>query len=85
MTSEDCRTREPRGEIFTRALELLNLGAQDVPHAGDSFGSDVRGARNCGIRVLWINRRSRTIPCGSAAPGYVASDLAGLVEILSNT
>ena len=82
VTSEDCRAYKPRPEMFERALGLLGLPPAGVLHVGDSFGSDVCGARAMGIPVLWINRRGRPVPAGDVVPDYVASDLAGLLDVL---
>lgn len=82
VTSEDCRAYKPRGEMFHKALSLLGLSAGEVLHAGDSLGSDVRGAKSQGIPVLWVNRKNRQAPSGEEAPDYVSADLRGLLEIL---
>lgn len=82
VTSEDCRAYKPRGEMFKKALSLVGLPAGEVLHIGDSFGSDVRGARSLGIPVLWVNRKGRQAPIGDDAPDYVSADLTGLLEIL---
>ena len=82
VTSEDCRAYKPRGDMFQKALSLLHLSAHEVLHAGDSFGSDVRGAKSQGIPVLWVNRKGRQPPPDDRAPDYVAADLRGLLDIL---
>jgi 2-haloalkanoic acid dehalogenase type II len=79
VTSEGCRAYKPRSEMFERALQLLGLPAADVLHVGDSLGSDVRGAREAGMRVLWVNRRGRTLPASAAAPDDTCADLGGLL------
>jgi HAD superfamily hydrolase (TIGR01509 family) len=84
VTSEDCKAYKPRGETFERALALLDLSAAEVLHVGDSLGSDVRGAKAHGIRVLWINRRGRRAPTGHAAPDFEATDLRGLLSFLKS-
>ena len=82
VTSEDCRSYKPRGELFQRALSLLELPPDRVLHVGDSLHSDVRGAKALGIRVLWINRTGRAIPKDHPAPDYVSTDLTGLLDLL---
>ena len=82
VTSEDCRAYKPRGEMFVKALSLLDLSAGEALHVGDSFGSDVRGARTQGIPVLWINRRRKQVPVGEDRPDYAAADLTGLLKVL---
>ncbi|HUU21314.1 MAG TPA: HAD-IA family hydrolase [Phycisphaerae bacterium] len=82
VTSEDCRAYKPRREVFAKALSLLGMGADEVLHVGDSLGSDVRGARAAGIRVLWVNRKGRPAPAGGAAPTYTSPELTGLLQVL---
>jgi 2-haloalkanoic acid dehalogenase type II len=81
VTSEGSRAYKPRPEMFQCALDMLGLPASAVLHVGDSLGSDVRGARAMDIRVLWVNRRGRSIPAGMPNPDYVAPDLAGLLDL----
>lgn len=82
VTSEDCQAYKPRPEMFERALSLLGLPAASVLHVGDSFSSDVRGARSMGIPVLWINRKKRKAPGTGPVPDYVSIDLTGLLDVL---
>lgn len=82
VTSQVCRAYKPRGEMFARALSLLDVRPAQALHVGDSLGSDVRGARAAGIPALWVNRSGRKVPLGSEAPDWVSSDLRGLLEIL---
>jgi FMN phosphatase YigB (HAD superfamily) len=44
----------------------------------------VAGAKALGIPVLWLNRGGRALPEGHVAPDYVAPDLTGLLEVLSD-
>jgi 2-haloalkanoic acid dehalogenase type II len=83
VTSQTCRAYKPRGEMFARALSLLNARPEEALHVGDSLGSDVRGARAAGIRVLWVNRNGRKAPSGDGAPDWVSRDLRGLLQILT--
>jgi HAD superfamily hydrolase (TIGR01493 family) len=82
VTSQDCRAYKPRADMFEKALALLDLSADQVLHVGDSYGSDVRGARSVGIPVLWVNRKKRPLPLGHEAPDYVSEDLTGLLSII---
>lgn len=82
VTSEDARAYKPRREPFEQALTLLGLATQEVVHVGDSYGSDVLGARELGIPPLWINRKKRPLPIPNAAD-FVAEDLRGLPALLS--
>jgi 2-haloacid dehalogenase/putative hydrolase of the HAD superfamily len=85
VTSEDCRAYKPRHEMFACALEQLEARADQALYVGDSLGSDVRGAREAGIPVMWINRRGRPVPSGAAQPNHVARDLTAMLELTGST
>lgn len=82
VTSEDCRAYKPRPEVFRQALTLVGLKPEEVLHIGDSWQSDVLGARSCAIPVMWINRRNQSMPKDSEPPNYVAPDLNALSLVL---
>ncbi len=82
VTSEDCRAYKPRAEVFKEALHLLDLPASEVLHVGDSFSSDVCGAKSLGIPVLWINRKKKQVSYVDEAPDYISTDLTGLLNVL---
>ena len=82
VTSESCRSYKPRAEMFEAALAELGLGKEDVLHVGDSVSADVVGAKRHGIRVMWINRKNRTVD-GSTQPDYISADLTGILGVLA--
>jgi len=82
VTSEDCRAYKPRGEVFERALALAGVAGVEALHIGDSFNSDVCGAKRQGIPVLWVNRKRRVVSSADEAPDYMSTDLTGLLGIL---
>lgn len=67
--------------MFEAALAKLGLGKEDVLHVGDSVSADVVGAKRHGIKVMWINRKKRTVD-GSTQPDYISDDLTGLLDLL---
>jgi 2-haloacid dehalogenase/putative hydrolase of the HAD superfamily len=82
VTSEACRAYKPRREMFDKALSLVGLPAAKVLHVGDSYGSDIRGAKALKIPVLWINRKNRQVPQQGDTPDYVSADLSGILRLL---
>jgi len=82
VTSEDCKAYKPRQEMFMKALSLVGLPEAEVLHVGDSFNSDVRGAKNQGMPVLWVNRKEKPVPSIDVSADYVSVDLTGLLTIL---
>jgi len=81
VTSEDCRSYKPRGEMFEKALSIVGASRDEVLHVGDSFNSDVRGAKRQGIPVLWVNRKNRVVSSADEAPDHESSDLTALLGI----
>jgi len=56
VTRDDVGTIKPEPKIFLYALEMLNVEPQDTMMVGDSLSQDVYGAKNVGMKAVWINR-----------------------------
>lgn len=56
VTSARAGARKPNPAIFTAALELAGVEADEALHVGDTREEDVVGARAAGIRPLLIDR-----------------------------
>lgn len=54
VLSEEAGWQKPNPHIYEYALQLNNLPPTDVLMIGDSWNSDIQGARNAGIDQLWI-------------------------------
>ncbi len=54
VLSEEVGIQKPQPGIFEVALSKNNLRPEDVLMIGDSYGSDIMGAKNAGIDQLWI-------------------------------
>ncbi|HEY6957343.1 MAG TPA: HAD family hydrolase [Candidatus Limnocylindria bacterium] len=48
---------KPDAGIFESALRALDVGPAEAVMVGDSLVRDVQGARNAGVRAIWIDRR----------------------------
>jgi HAD superfamily hydrolase (TIGR01509 family) len=48
---------KPDPRIFRYAAEKLGISPGDAVHIGDMYGSDILGAINAGMDVLWFNGR----------------------------
>lgn len=60
LSSAACGFRKPNPRIFEIALERLGLQAAETVMVGDTLGADILGARNAGLRSIWITRRADT-------------------------
>lgn len=56
ICADMVRAYKPRRELFEKALEISGCGSGEVLHIGDSYTSDVQGARAAGIRPVLIRR-----------------------------
>jgi 2-haloacid dehalogenase/putative hydrolase of the HAD superfamily len=80
ITSEDVRSYKPHSEMFEYALKVSNLSPEEVIHVGDSLSSDVRGAKNVGIKSIWVNRTNKKFK-GNVQPDFKVPTLTDILEI----
>lgn len=55
LVTGDIGIGKPRPEPFYAVLEELGATAEEAAMVGNSLTSDVLGARNAGIRSIWLN------------------------------
>ena len=70
---------KPDPRFFLTALERLDIRVDEAIAIGDSLERDVVGARNAGLRCIWLNREQRALP-STVVPDH---DVASLSEIPS--
>lgn len=71
ITSEAVGVTKPDGRIFEAALSAAGVKAAEAVMLGDSWLTDVAGARAAGLRAVWLNRAGAVAP-DSEAGGAVA-------------
>ena len=52
--SDEVKMSKPAPEIFLMTLRSLNAAPAQTIHVGDSVRNDVAGARQCGLKTVWI-------------------------------
>lgn len=62
VTSERTGAMKPDPAIFESALELSGKPAESTVMIGDSFGEDIIGAHNAGLKPVWFNRFNKPHP-----------------------
>jgi len=87
VTSEDARYAKPDPRIFEIALERLDCAASEAVMIGDSWDSDIAGARSAGLRPIWFNREGTDSPSRSAVLEITSLEPAHLIaeQILGGT
>ena len=76
VTSAAVRIRKPRPEIFTRALNELNVRPGDSVFVGDSVQADVAGAKMIGMHSIHVLRK----PIDSTHPPQPDATVTSLSE-----
>ncbi|HXJ78565.1 MAG TPA: HAD family hydrolase [Candidatus Methylomirabilis sp.] len=82
LLSETVRAYKPHPRLFQAALAQLGLRPHEVLHVGDSDVDDVKGAKEAGLRVVWVNRNGRRRRADVPAPDFELPDLTGLPALL---
>ena len=54
LISDEIGINKPQPEIFRIALERNGLQADEVVMIGDSYSSDIAGAKAAGIDQIWV-------------------------------
>lgn len=89
VTSEMVGVAKPSPENFHTALRQAGVAPNDAVMVGDSWASDLVGARAARIPAVWFNRFPLTRPSGPAAPEFAAfrprRDLDALLERRSSS
>jgi len=57
VVSAAVNKRKPSPEIFKKALERLRVDAVDAVFVGDTVDADIKGAKDAGMRAVYIERR----------------------------
>ncbi len=82
LISENLRAYKPHRLAFQKALEHLDLLAHEVLHVGDSQVDGVKGAKEAGLAVAWVNRDGRPRRRDVPAPDFQVRDLRELPALV---
>lgn len=74
---------KPERPIFAAAVEAGGAPAEQTLHVGDHPLHDVHGARDAGLRAVWVNRNGDDWPAEYAAPDAEIRHVGELHGILS--
>ncbi len=59
LTSAACFYRKPHPRAFEIALAHWNIAPDEAVMVGDSLLADIQGARQLGMKTMWITRRAQ--------------------------
>ncbi|MBE4159302.1 HAD-IA family hydrolase [Vibrio parahaemolyticus] len=72
---------KPAASIFQKALNLVDVKAEEALHIGDSLAADIAGANNMGILSVWVNATGASNPT-EITPNFEIRETVELKEIL---
>ena len=81
VSSEELRVYKPHVSIFHETCARLGVAPDEAIYLGDSPWADVAGARNAGLRAVWLNRRNTAWPDDIEPPKETVSAVTGLLEL----
>ena len=79
--SQDVQVEKPNPRIFEITAQRAGCELAHLLHVGDSFETDIAGARNAGVPSVWLNREGVPNDTG-IQPDYEVTSLTELPEIL---
>jgi len=81
VVSAEINRRKPSPEIFMFALNRLGVSASEAIFVGDTPDTDVKGARNVGMRTALIERKEID-KISEDKPDFIIKRLSDLLDIL---
>ena len=83
LFSDEVGATKPSALIFQRALDSLNLNADEIVHIGNLLETDIVGAKAMGMTAVWIDRdEGGDISKISYRPDHEIKHLYELLNIL---
>ena len=85
IVSEDVGWRKPHPAIFKKFLETLNVKAEETLFVGDELESDIRGAKEMGMKTTQIVRDDHKEPIeDTVKPDFIIHSLSDLKTLVTN-
>jgi putative hydrolase of the HAD superfamily len=75
---------KPHPKIFNDIMEKTGMKPHNIIHIGDDPISDIQGARNAGIRSIWLNRDNKSWPKEIKPAKYEITTLYQLNKVLKD-
>jgi len=73
---------KPAREIFDVAVDMGGAAARETLHVGDHPEIDVAGARDAGLKAVWVNRHAHEWPDHLQDPEGIVRDIGELLSLL---
>lgn len=84
VISGDIGWRKPSPKIFEKALEALHVSASEAVFVGDAPFHDIAGARQVGMKTIWLRRLGEKETADTSSADRIISGLKELLTILQD-
>jgi len=75
--------RKPNPKIFNYALEKLNVKPNEAMHIGDSLEEDIVGAKNVGMKAVWICEEKPMDRKSAVQPDFVVNSITDAFKLIN--
>jgi len=82
VSSADVGQQKPHAAVFETAMHRAGVEPSQTVHIGDDEHRDIFGAREAGIRTVWVNRSGRDWQHEGCSADHHIRDLTELPAIL---
>ncbi len=82
LVSEEIGMRKPDTAIFLRAANLLRKEPFECLFVGDSYNTDIIGAKKSGMKACWFNCDNKQVHDEAVKPDLEITTLSQLLNIL---
>ncbi len=82
ILSEEIGIRKPDPQIFGKATALVSRLPQSCLYIGDTYDTDIVGAKNADMKACWYNPRGEQVPQGEVEPDFEIRSLDELLTVL---
>ena len=82
VLSEEVGMRKPDPKIFLHAVRLLGRQPDECLFVGDSYTSDMIGAKKAGMFTCWFNPAKSSIQSEDIKPDFVVNNLLDIPVLL---
>ena len=83
VLAQDYGIRKPDPRLFEITIERAGCAKHQLLHVGDSFQNDIIGAKQAGVRSVWLNREGGNNEA-EQQPDFEISSLRELTGVLEN-
>jgi HAD superfamily hydrolase (TIGR01509 family) len=84
LASADLGVQKPAARAYEALLNALGTRAENTWYVGDDPRDDVAGARDAGLRAIWLDAENATFPPALLPPAYTIGCLDELTAIVSS-